>query len=290
MTADPLAWQEFDPFAGEPPAGVNLAPTHREADSQGLLAVLASAGARRDGWAAQAAVAVSRAWPSTGGSTALVDLDLRKPELHQLREEANAEGISDVLLWGASLDRVIQADPEAGPALVQAGTLVADPEQVYRHPAWDSFLREMAEQGRSLVLFLPDDDPGVEDLARRADSVVILATAWESERILASTTGLPVQAVLGPGQAASRADGTARRDSAPEEAGQASTGSAPTPSATGATAKGAPRTTTKPPARSKASTKSKRGPLFWLLVVVMILAGALLAVDQLDLVELPFPL
>lgn len=297
MTSDPLAWQEFNPGTGEPPMGVELWPIGGEEEAQrtAALTVLASPGARRDGWAARAALSLAGTWSRTHEATLLADLDLRRPELHGLVGASNGEGVTDAVLWGASLDRVQRPADGEGLALIPAGTVVPDPEGVYGADGWRSVAQQAAAGGRSLVLYLPQEEPGALPLARRSQGVVLLALAEEAEELTRNLADLPVRAVLGPG---GRAPEAGTGPSRGEDTGEWRPRPAPTPPGeTRATAAKAgvgaasERDSGSGPAgteRGKGKGRSGRNPLLWVLILVLVVAGAVLVADRTGLLELPF--
>lgn len=288
MTSDPLAWQEFDPTAGELPAGVERV----EAADEGTVAaltILVSSEARRDGWAPRAAAGIAGAWARTHGSAFLADLDLRRPELHHVVEEANGEGITDVVLWGASLGRVARPVDGGALALVPAGTVVADPERVLTGEGWDEVGRQASGDGRSLLLYLPLDEPGAVELARRSASVVVLAKAGERERLLPDLGELPVRAVLGPPETSRSAPGDGGGERAPvSEPESGRPGEEPTEKGAGGGrgAEGGPGRTGR--GRGKTAKGPGRRVLFWVLVLVLVVAAGFLVAEQTGLVEVPF--
>ena len=51
----------------------------------------------------------------------LVDLDLRKPKVHQIYDSENSKGVTDVLLGRASLEEAIKKDKKLGFDVITAG-------------------------------------------------------------------------------------------------------------------------------------------------------------------------
>lgn len=207
MTPNPLAWHEFDPESPRLPDGLE----HPGSPGRGgvSVALLATAGARSDAWAPRAAASLARAWAHQGERVLLVDLDLRRPELHQVLGEENGEGVSDAVLWGASLARIARSRDDQGLSFVPAGTVASDPEGIFSHPRWSEVVGEARRSGRSVVAYLPVDEPGVLEVARGAGVVVLLSTSHEREVAASGLEDVAVQAVVGPpaaGQGGARED------------------------------------------------------------------------------------
>ena len=281
MTSDPLSWQEFDPATGELPPGV--APAAGEQGESGTaLTLLAAPHARRDGWAARACLGIAAACARSHGPVFLADLDLRRPELHRAMGVDNGEGITDLLLWGGSVHRVARTGGDPDVALISAGTVVPDPERVFTDPHWDEVARQVAHAGRRLLLYLPQDEPGALELARRWGSVVVLTTPGERELVLSDVAGMEVRAVLGPpAPGSSTAEEPAREEAAQREA--------PAASEEGEEAReGAQAPTGVRRAGGKEETGTGRGALFWILLVILAVVVAGWIADGLGFVEIPF--
>jgi uncharacterized MAPEG superfamily protein len=142
------------------------------------VALVAGSSVRSDGWAARAAAALARAWGHEGRRTYLCDLALESPELHEALDVTNQEGVSDVLLYGASPRHVARRIDE-NLYLASAGTVTAAPDAVRSSPRWDALVDAFQEAGALLLLYVPAGVPGVEAVLARADAVVALGGADE---------------------------------------------------------------------------------------------------------------
>lgn len=172
MSADLPNWQPFDPSEGSiPEVMATLAAGGGEPQ---IIALLMMPGI--DGrWGAEAAVGIARAWGETGESVLLSDLDLREPRLHEVLGHENRQGVSDILLYGVSVQHATFASEMGSFLVATAGTPVADPEVVLAHPRWEAVTRGLHDSGVSLLLHLPSDLPGASSLLARADHVVVFA-------------------------------------------------------------------------------------------------------------------
>lgn len=189
--------QPFEPDdGGLPPALLTF--FERPAGERPALLLVAGAGARASGWAARASAALAGSLAYLAYRVVLCDLSVEEPELHQLLETPNLEGMADIFLFGASLRRVATRTG-SGIHFVPAGPAVADAADILEHPRWNRLLSGAAEAEATLLLYVPAGGSGLESLTRQVPAVVILATAEESDRVLADLPpGPPPVAVLGP--------------------------------------------------------------------------------------------
>lgn len=161
-----------------------------------VVAMVATAAARRDGWAARAAVEVARGWGAEGARVLLCDLDLETPGLHDAAGLDNLEGISDALLFGTSFQRLAQPLSD-GLYIATAGTAVPDGEALRTHPRWRDFAAGFTEAGAVMALYLPVDAPGADALLALCHAAVLLGGKDEVESV-ALPGRIPLLAVAGP--------------------------------------------------------------------------------------------
>jgi cell division septation protein DedD len=215
--SSPRPWQPLrldDPYLPDLPQ-----------EGAATVALVCSPGVRAGGWGGQAAVAMARGWALTGQPTYLCDLALEEPELHTVLGVQNDEGVTDVLLYGASPRRVAHRIDE-GLFLAPAGTVPPDPAAVRSSPRWDALVDGFAGADALLLLYVHADAPGIAAVLARADAVVALCARGEEpdlgearERLVAS---------LGPdeGEAARSTIGSAGVAEPPPVAAEAETGPA----------------------------------------------------------------
>jgi hypothetical protein len=144
-------------------------------DPGSVVLVLAEEGARTAGWAGRLAVDLATAWGAGGAQVVLADADVAGAPLHTLLGEENGEGMSDHVLFGASLERV--ARPLSGRPFLfaSAGTVVGDPEETLRNVRWDACFSAARESSATLVVYLPANSLGGSTLPVEADRIVRLA-------------------------------------------------------------------------------------------------------------------
>jgi hypothetical protein len=156
---------KLDPDAGTLPEGLLLPPEH----GGEVLAFLVEPALRN--WAPSALRALARGWQERGRIPLIVDADFANPSLPLESAPPLREGLSDVLFFGASVDRVLLDLPGEGFSLVPAGTVVPDAAEAWAHDAWGNFLRTLRSRDRVVLLLLPADREGVVPLVARADRV-----------------------------------------------------------------------------------------------------------------------
>ena len=186
MKPDLPKWYPYDPT--EPPPEIGLAP------EASLIVLLATAGAESDGWAPRAAVSLAQAWAVGGRRVLLADLGLSSPHLHRLLGEPNGEGMSDALLFGASLSRIGRPH-DAGFFFAPSGTPVVRGDRVLTSSRWHVVAQGFARASAQLLVYLPHSERGREALLDRADEIVVLAAPGETG-LLAEITGNIEQRVV----------------------------------------------------------------------------------------------
>jgi hypothetical protein len=198
---------EVDPSRFSLPEG--LSPP----DPGSVVLVLAEEGARVAGWTGRLAVDLAAAWGAGGAQVVLADADVSHAPLHGLLGEENGEGMSDHVLFGASLERV--ARPLSGRPFLfaSAGTAVGDPEETLRSSRWASCFSAARGSPSTLVLYLPADSFGASPLLVEADRVVRLVAEPPAEAAPADSkevTFYPAPAPQTPGRSASQSEGLPR--------------------------------------------------------------------------------
>lgn len=149
-----------------------------------VVLLLAAPAARRDRWAARAAIALAAQVAGAGRKVVLADLSFNDGILHELLGVPNGEGLADVFLFGASAEHVALPVPGASFALIPAGAYVPDEAEVFGHSAWSPFLAQLKHDGELLFAFAPDDAPGVTRLPAPLATAVVLADHGEAEAAL----------------------------------------------------------------------------------------------------------
>lgn len=166
----------FEPGSGAlPPA---LEPAIIASDSPILLLVAPDTGDA----VARAAIGLAEARGRAGHPTILADASAREPRLHQILDVENTEGLADVFLFGASLERV-QVRPETRAFdFIPIGAFVPEPKAVLESSRWDRISRSLRDDGARLLVFIPADSPGLGILSKRVGEAVLLGDARSVER------------------------------------------------------------------------------------------------------------
>lgn len=290
----------FDPNQGTLPE-----PLRPGSDGVGeVVVLLADPATRESGWAPRTAVALARRWAEAGQRIFLMDGDLAEPELHGLLNEDNGEGVSDAVLYGVSPSRMARMQEE-GFLFAPAGTAIADPSSVLRHPRWTSVLAACRESESVVVLYLPAGSAGADHLAGEADRVIRLKTAL-SAAAAATEEGTWIVHPPRTGKAGAEAETPSRSE---EEVPAGATSSAPPadPLRDRADESRGTETASPPTAGTDQSGKEaspatkdeqvgatgikprpvRRRTSPWLLLLLVLLVGGVLAALWLGLVQIP---
>lgn len=190
LDARPAA-EVFDPGAGELPVGLR----HAVSGGSPVVLLVAGAAARESGWAARAAVAAADG-AARQREVILADLGFEKPELHGVLGMRNREGLADVFLFGASLDRVTQRAAGHRFRLVPPGAYVPDPAEILSSSRWFRLLPELRQLGTVMLAYVPAEAVGLPDLVRHGPVVVLEADGEDVEAALPD--GCDVAATLVP--------------------------------------------------------------------------------------------
>ena len=196
MTSSIPAWQPFELYGGWVPSVLDLDTGHDPVEGR-VVVISATRTVRDRGWAPRAAVEMARGWAAQGARVFLADLSLEDPEIHSVLEAGNLEGVSDSLLYGASIQRVARPADDGAFFVATAGTAVADPSLVLDHPRWTGMTHGFMTAGVTLVLYLPLGVPGSASVLARGTRRILLARPGEVLDELDEGAD-DVVAVLGP--------------------------------------------------------------------------------------------
>ena len=189
------AWQPLDPAAGSLPQEIESALV--DADLlPAFVVILVDSEIDRE-WGAQATLAVAKKWAALGQRVILADGCLDRPVLHEAVGVENGEGVSDMVLYGASARR-FAARVEDRLMLAPAGTPVVEVADVLEHVKWDMMINGCREVGATLVFHVSTGTPGVEAMTERAEGILVLAPASKDVGAILGSSSGPLIAVLGP--------------------------------------------------------------------------------------------
>ena len=122
-------------------------------------------------WAAKAAWDIARIAARDGRRTALVDLNLEHPVLHETVGLAPTEGIVDAFEYGVSLNKA--AHEVTGVFFIPAGSDTARAPELYAHPRWPKLQAGFRSEGALLLAFISRS--GLSQLSATADGAFALA-------------------------------------------------------------------------------------------------------------------
>jgi hypothetical protein len=140
-----------------------------------IVALLAEGEALAAGWVVPFALTLGRSWGSEGRPVLLADADLGGASLHERLSLPNEEGISDLVLFGASSECALKAIPGENLRFLSAGTVVADPAVVFEHPGWRRRTEAFRRDGAVLLLLVPAGSPSAQGALSHADRVIRLS-------------------------------------------------------------------------------------------------------------------
>lgn len=179
---------EVDPKAPALPEGLVPPPE----GAPGLFALLVEESSRKQGWPARFSAELAERWSAADRPVLLMDGDLSDAPLHEIVTASNDEGLTDLIVFGASIDRVSSEVAEGAHRFISAGTLVADPEPVYGDARWATLLAEIRSRGEILLLYLPAESAGAAELAARVDHVMQLSGGASDDGPLGSVAVIRV--------------------------------------------------------------------------------------------------
>lgn len=197
-------WPEavsFDP--SNDMASAAFAELLRRSVSTPVLLLAVGPLAQRGGWAADAAIAIADMIAAGGERVVMADLSLDRPELHERVGTDNTEGLTDVFLFGASLEHVTRMLPANSFELVPAAAFTPDTEEILTHRRWSVVFEEFANTKTRLLLYMPITVDGIGAFSDRVGHTLVLADRWEMEAIRSAlSSDADVMAFLAPPQVA----------------------------------------------------------------------------------------
>ena len=288
----------FDPDAGSGPDGVLLPPRDRGE----IVALLVDASVRGDLWGERAAVALAREWAGRGRKVMLIDGDVETPSLHEVLRVPNLEGLSDAVLYGASLERVETTPPGESFRFVPSGTVVADPAAFRGSHRWETFLDQLRRRGEVGLLFLPTRGSGSSLLAGQGDRILRMARPGTPPpeglppALLLHPEGAPAHSQADVGAADPAAAESSTAESSPDRSAGDVGGPAPS-NAAGAPTAGSgfaspsdgPSAPVRPPPSSRPGPRPRSGGgrQKTLLIVLLVLVVLVVLAAWFGLVEIP---
>lgn len=174
--------QPFDPESGEFAPALESIFARPPATIPAVL-LLATPDARRDGWAARAAVALAGRWVRRRPAITLAALAPGAPDLADLVGADAGEGLSDIFEFGISLARATRKAEGHEFRVLSSGLYVPDTEALLTHARWHRLIGQFAEDQATLLIYVPSDSPGLDVLARRVGKAIILAAADEAATV-----------------------------------------------------------------------------------------------------------
>jgi len=185
-------WQPFE-LETENPTPLEL-PGRR---GPGVV-LLVSPSVHESGWGARAAAQIAGLRAARSGRILLGDLAVEDPRLHELLGVDNDVGMSDVFLFGSSIQKTAR-NAGRGFLFSPAGTATADPARILEHERWTDVLEGFERAGADLFLYVPWSSDGWQSLVTTVGNVVVLAGRHEVAALDIPDGGeVRIGAVLGP--------------------------------------------------------------------------------------------
>lgn len=112
-----------------------------------------------------------------GERTLLIDADLRNPRQHHLFRQKNILGLSDILAGRAGMDAIQCVTGMENIALLTAGTVPPNPQELLGRPAFAELLNSAAKQYDVILIDTPPalDCSDAQMLSARIGGVLIVA-------------------------------------------------------------------------------------------------------------------
>lgn len=112
-----------------------------------------------------------------GERTLLIDADLRNPRQHHLFRQQNNFGLSDILAGRASTDAIRSVTGMANLALLTAGTVPPNPQELLGRPALAELLNSLAAKHDVILIDTPPalDCSDAQTLSARIGGALIVA-------------------------------------------------------------------------------------------------------------------
>jgi len=167
----------------------------------GLPRLLFVTSPSRERDAAIFAVGLSRVAARKGLCVLLVDLSIAEPVLAKPFPYQPEEGVTDMVLWGASLQAVLRKTRNERIRLITAGSPPPDPDRFLREKECDTVLNTLRGESELVIIIgaLKNDVGEPSELLRKADRTILVTSrsagapdlpdSIASERIALATLG-----------------------------------------------------------------------------------------------------
>lgn len=196
MTAESSNRAEiFDPSGDVPP---RIAALIDETEGAAPAVAVLTTGAADLDWSAACACRLADALTERGRATLLIDLFVENPTLNTRLGLPNVEGITDVLLYGSSLDRVVQPVDGHAFGFISAGPAVAEAGPLLQNEAWHRVMERIRAGGGAAVLYLPAAVPGALQLAQSCGLALVLVSGETEAEGVDVPVGVPARVLRPP--------------------------------------------------------------------------------------------
>ncbi|MFH1277338.1 MAG: SPOR domain-containing protein [Candidatus Eisenbacteria bacterium] len=133
------------------------------------------------------AIGLARAASSRGMEVLLVDFSFERPVLKKPFPYQPEEGVTDMVLWGASLHAALRKTKDERIRVIGAGSPPPDPEELGEKPEFESVLGALRGEAELVIGIGPvrRRDGGLSFLVRKSDRTLLVGSDPKEERDLA---------------------------------------------------------------------------------------------------------
>ncbi|MFD2214002.1 CpsD/CapB family tyrosine-protein kinase [Metabacillus endolithicus] len=119
-----------------------------------------------------------------GNKVLLIDADLRRPKLQQTFNLRESEGLTDVLMEGILLEKVIFNTQIGQLDVLSSGTIPPNPAEIIGSNAMTRFLREVREEYDTVIIDCPPvlETTETKLLAGQCDGVVLTVNSGKTDQ------------------------------------------------------------------------------------------------------------
>lgn len=154
----------------------------------GLRRILVTSAGPQEGKTVSA-VYLATTLAAGGGTTLLIDTDMRRPRLHRLLDTGNDVGLSSVILGEATIDEVVEPTPVPNLFLLRCGPIPPNPAEIVGSAKFRALCDELSTRFDRLVFDSPPvmavSDPLI--LSSMVDGIMLVARAGVTTRDLLGT-------------------------------------------------------------------------------------------------------
>lgn len=122
-----------------------------------------------------------------GHRVLLIDCDMRRPRVHRIFDQSNAEGVTTALLDLSSLDRVVTKTEVANLSILPCGPIPPNPSELLHSDSFGRLLERVGAQFDRVIIDSPPLVPVTDAaiLSTRVDGTVVVVRAFRTSKDVA---------------------------------------------------------------------------------------------------------